>query len=545
VFTNWLTYRIVAEQLHRRLRGWTTGDLYSQDKNELIIDLHRGDESRALHISAHSHSAYIVLRDDFKRAKKNTVALLNGASGNTIASIDIAASDRIIRILFAGGSALLITMYATKANVFYIDEHGESILSFKKTDSLPDVAALEFDDAIDVPDSPEIEEALRRNASLKSLRPWLAGTLEQEILRRAAQVENASTGIPEPLTSSIAAALDECCEPPWYVYSRHGIPQCFSLVRIETAWDDEKQFSDIFEALFYFVKERDRTKRLASLKMNILRAIEREIGHAKRALAKAAPESTLTEQAALYEKYGNLLMMNLERQPTQPGSITLPDAFTDMRLVVTIPLDRKYSLLENAQRYFEKARNTRASIEYVAERKTQMQRKLERMVRTRLHFSPIDNYHTLRDTMAEQHDLMDELGLTGKGEKARVFPFRRFIVAGGFEVWAGKNSENNDLLTVKNSKPNDIWFHARGVGGSHVVIKVDSAPGKPNKDTIREAAAIAAYYSKYRNAKSVPVAYTEKKYVRKPKGVPAGTVTLEREKVIMVQPGLPQGAEEE
>ncbi|HEX9828963.1 MAG TPA: NFACT RNA binding domain-containing protein, partial [Bacteroidota bacterium] len=89
-------------------------------------------------------------------------------------------------------------------------------------------------------------------------------------------------------------------------------------------------------------------------------------------------------------------------------------------------------------------------------------------------------------------------------------------------------------------KADDLWFHARGASGSHVVLKVGTANGNPSKLAIQQAAGIAAYFSKMKNAKLVPVAMTERKYVRKPKGVPAGTVTLEREKTIFAEPKLPE-----
>ncbi len=123
-------------------------------------------------------------------------------------------------------------------------------------------------------------------------------------------------------------------------------------------------------------------------------------------------------------------------------------------------------------------------------------------------------------------------------------PFRLFTVSDGFEVWVGKSSQNNDLLTMHYAKPNDLWFHVRGAGGSHTVLKVPGGT-EPSKRAILEAASIAAYYSKMRKAGSVPVAYCERKYVRKPKGVKEGTVTLEREKVVFVKPGLPNSVQPE
>jgi len=89
---------------------------------------------------------------------------------------------------------------------------------------------------------------------------------------------------------------------------------------------------------------------------------------------------------------------------------------------------------------------------------------------------------------------------------------------------------------------NDLWFHARGASGSHVVLRVGTGVGDPSKEAKEAAAAIAAYYSKQRNAKYVPVAMTERKYVRKPKGSPPGTVAIDREKVMVVTPKLPEGA---
>lgn len=124
-------------------------------------------------------------------------------------------------------------------------------------------------------------------------------------------------------------------------------------------------------------------------------------------------------------------------------------------------------------------------------------------------------------------------------ESKEELPFRVFRVAGDFEVWTGKSSANNDLLTMKYAKPNDLWFHARGASGSHVVLKTGGSKDTVPKEAILQAASIAAYYSKMKTSKLVPVAMTDRKYVRKRKGDPPGTVILSREKVIMVEPKLP------
>jgi predicted ribosome quality control (RQC) complex YloA/Tae2 family protein len=127
-----------------------------------------------------------------------------------------------------------------------------------------------------------------------------------------------------------------------------------------------------------------------------------------------------------------------------------------------------------------------------------------------------------------------------EGDKA-LNMFRIFKLDSGFEVWVGKNSEANDLLTFKYSNQYDLWFHVRGSSGSHTVLKLpdkDSTP--PPKEIIKTAASIAAFYSKSKNAKNIPVAYTSTKNVQKYRGAKSGSVVIKGEKVVKVNPELPE-----
>jgi predicted ribosome quality control (RQC) complex YloA/Tae2 family protein len=105
-------------------------------------------------------------------------------------------------------------------------------------------------------------------------------------------------------------------------------------------------------------------------------------------------------------------------------------------------------------------------------------------------------------------------------------------------VLAGRSDADNDILSIKLAAPNDWWFHVRGTPGSHVVLK--ARPGRePDRGTLRQAAAIAAYHSKAKNAGVVPVACTQARYVTKPRGAKPGTVQIRKETIIKVRPGVP------
>jgi predicted ribosome quality control (RQC) complex YloA/Tae2 family protein len=117
--------------------------------------------------------------------------------------------------------------------------------------------------------------------------------------------------------------------------------------------------------------------------------------------------------------------------------------------------------------------------------------------------------------------------------------FRVFKLTYGFEVWVGKDSSANDLLTMKYSGQNDLWFHISGSPGSHTVLKLPENYDIIPKEHIRTAASIAAYYSKAKNAGNVTVSYTEAKNVQKYKGAKSGSVIIKNEKSVKVKPGLP------
>jgi len=125
-------------------------------------------------------------------------------------------------------------------------------------------------------------------------------------------------------------------------------------------------------------------------------------------------------------------------------------------------------------------------------------------------------------------------------DEGERLPYRVFPIGEKYEAWVGKSSSDNDVLTFKYAGPHDYWMHVRGSPGSHVVLKSRSGGAfDPPKEVLRAAAKIAAWYSKMKKAGMVPVAYCERKYVKKPKNAPPGTVTLQREEVIFVEPGLP------
>ncbi len=116
---------------------------------------------------------------------------------------------------------------------------------------------------------------------------------------------------------------------------------------------------------------------------------------------------------------------------------------------------------------------------------------------------------------------------------------REYLLPGGWKALAGGTDRENERLSLRLASPEDLWFHVRGLPGSHVLLR--GPPGaEPDRDTLKRAAAIAAYHSKARHGGVVAVSCTLARYVTKAHGAKPGTVQIRKEIVLKVRPGLPE-----
>ena len=129
----------------------------------------------------------------------------------------------------------------------------------------------------------------------------------------------------------------------------------------------------------------------------------------------------------------------------------------------------------------------------------------------------------------------------GRGRSEAAEPFRRIALPGGMEALVGRNGRSNAHLTTRVARPHDLWLHARGVPGSHVIIRRATRATEVPRAAVEAAARIAAHYSDARTQTLAPVIVTERKYVRPIKGGAPGLVRIDRETVMDVEPGLPGG----
>jgi predicted ribosome quality control (RQC) complex YloA/Tae2 family protein len=243
-------------------------------------------------------------------------------------------------------------------------------------------------------------------------------------------------------------------------------------------------------------------------------------------------------RAGDFRRTGELLLSRMAQIPRGLSEIELPDVESGGAPRV-VRLDPRLSPAKNAEAYFKKARKLEKKRELLPRRMAELAEQEDRL-RRRLEDVEAGRIETSEDTSAPPGGRR-----AAKREKwpVGVSP-RRFTSSDGWTMYVGKNNKDNEYITFTYAKPNDFWFHAHGVPGSHVVLRREGRKANPSKRCIEETAAAAAYFSKGRTSNTVAVVYTEKRYVRKPRKGKAGTALYSHEQTVMVAPKLPKEEDE-
>ncbi|MEO0857129.1 MAG: NFACT family protein, partial [Bacteroidota bacterium] len=291
-------------------------------------------------------------------------------------------------------------------------------------------------------------------------------------------------------------------------------------------------FDTLDRALRVYVRRRLGQRRFRTLFDPVEKALVAAYERRARSAEAMLDELATPSRADRHEAFGHLLMAQATHLAPGHEEIVLPDLLTD-GAPVTIPLDPARTGIENAQRYYDRARRTRQARAHAEERWQRVQDEAEEaaslLADLRSQERVVDLERFLKD---RKTDLEPFTGREAVGEER--LPYRRFPLPGGYEAWVGKNAKSNAELTTRHARPFDLWLHARGVPGSHVVVRVRGRDDRPGAPVIEAAAALAAQYSDARGGSLVPVIVTEKKYVRPIKGGGPGLVRVDREEVVMV-----------
>ena len=545
---NYYTLRALVREWHADLEGTTVRDIYSQTKNELTVVLSGTDQDWMVRGSVQRPFLYLFRRPGYHKARRNVATLFEGARGRTVRDISIAERDRLVSIELAGGGCLLWQLFGARANAFHVAPDGTIVNAFQRHDELVGTKApdpypapmpntfAEFEDRWK-PNRNKTRQAVQSAVSL------FGGDLARETLHRA----GVTTDAPADCTAAERRALFEASmalrealqDPAPVLYGAGQFPDAFSLIPLRHREDEPaERFDTVDAAVADFVRRTLAEQHFHRLYDPLEEALESAAEHERRSAERMVEELQSESRAGRYERWGHLLMAQQDQVPDGAEEVELPDLFED-GAPVPIPVDPAKSPVENAEHYYDRARRTRRSREEAEARLDATLERADRAEALLAELRAVDTLDGIKQFRAEREEAVAPF-VERPDADVDTFPFRRFDLGGGFEVWVGKNARQNHDLTFHASQPYDLWLHARGVPGAHAVLHRPNRDAEPGQRRRYAAAAIAAHYSKAAGSDVAPVMVTERKYVTSPKGADPGVVRVQREEVLMVEPGVPE-----
>lgn len=314
-----------------------------------------------------------------------------------------------------------------------------------------------------------------------------------------------------------------------HLYLKAGVPATFAPFPLTCLEGLEGVRVTMSEAVERVLDARARASRFSERRGRLLARLDAQLSRKRSALEQVRQDLGASEELDRLREAGQVLLVYAHQVPAGARSVELPGH--DGR-TLHIPLDPHRTAVENAQALFRRYAKLRASLKTLPARASALEQEVGQLEALRV----------LVETAQMEEDLLAvEAELTGAeprpGRALAAAQPRRFFID-GFAVLVGRSNRDNDRVTFRLSSPDDLWFHARGIPGAHVILRTGGQPA--SEDTVRRVAAVAAYYSAGRGSGAVEVDYTQRRNVSKPPGSPPGRVVYRGERTVRVAPAPPQ-----
>ncbi len=567
-----VTIANVVSELKKELTGGRVYKIAQPEEDELLLTIKTNDGQRRLFISAGASLPLIYLTENNKpspaTAPNFCMLLRKHLQNGRIVGVSQPGLERIVRIdvehLDEMGDlcrkTLIVEIMGKHSNIIFCDSEDRIIDSIKRVSAavssvrevLPgkpyfvaetqdklDALTTDYDTFYQTVSSKPQPLFKAVYGSFTGISPILA----QELCYRAGlDGETATAAFGEADYYKLYLEFEKLVETikeenfaPCIAYDGKK-PVEFAAVSL-TLYEGEQSLAacQSMSALLetYYAEKNALTRihqKSADLRRIVQNALERNVKKYDLQLRQMQD----TEKREKYRIYGELL--NTYGYSAKPGdkSIEVINYYTNEPM--TIPLDETLSAIENAKKYFEKYNKMKRTYEALTELTQEVKAEIDHLesVSAALDIAMqeddlveikeelIESGYIRRRDFGQKNKSGSKKGNVNKKPKITSKPFH-YISSDGFHIYVGKNNFQNDELTFQFATGNDWWFHAKGMPGSHVIVKSEGVEELPDR-TFEEAARLAAFYSKGRGADKVEIDYIQKKHVKKPNGGKPGFV---------------------
>ena len=530
----------MVEELRRELVNGRIQKINQPFEQELVLQIRSNRQSHRLLLSAHPVFGRIQLtQTTFENpAQPSTfiMVLRKYLQGALIESIEQVENDRIVEMTVSNKNeigdhiqaTLIIEIMGKHSNILLVDKSSHKILEVIKHVGFSQNSYRTL-----LPGSTYIAPP-----STESLNPF---TIKDEKLFEILQTQETTAknlqSLFQGLGRDTANELEKILVSDKLATFRNFFNQETKPCLTETSFspvpfanqvgEPFANLSDLLDTYYKDKAERDRVKQQAS---ELIRRVENELQKNRHKLKKQEKELLATDNAEEFRQKGELLTTFLHQVPNDQDQVILDNYYTN--LPITIALDKALTPNQNAQRYFKRYQKLKEAVKYLTDL-------IEETKATILYLESVEtvlNQAGLEE-IAEIREELIQTGFIRRRQREKIQkrkkPEQYLASDGKTIIYVGRNNLQNEELTFKMARKEELWFHAKDIPGSHVVI---SGNLDPSDEVKTDAAELAAYFSQGRLSNLVQVDMIEVKKLNKPTGGKPGFVTYTGQKTLRVTP---------
>lgn len=535
-FLHHLTKELQDELLYGRIQK-----VNQPFEHELVLTIRNNRKNYKLLLSAHPVFGRVqITKTDFQNPQTpNTFTMImrKYLQGAVIESLEQIDNDRILEIAFSNKNeigdnvkvTLVVEIMGKHSNIILIDKAESKII-----ESIKHIGFSQNSYRTILPGSTYIappktdaknpftvsDEKLFEILQTEDLAPRHLQKLFQGLGRDTA--ENLSAQLSDDKIKQFRAFIARDVQP-------NMTDKSFAAVLFDNS-NKEKTFDSLSELLDVFYQDKAERDRVNQQSSDLIHRVQTELDKNIKKLKKQEKELQATENAEEFRQKGELLTTYLSMVPNNQDQVELDNYYTNEK--ITIALDKSLTPNQNAQRYFKKYQKLKEAVKHLTGLIEETKHTIAYLesVETSLSHASISDIADIREELVETGFVKRR---TKDKRHKRKKPEQYLASDGKTIIMVGRNNLQNDELTFKMAKKGELWFHAKDIPGSHVLIKDNL---NPSDEVKTDAAELAAYYSKARLSNLIQVDMIEAKKLNKPTGAKPGFVTYTGQKTLRVTP---------
>lgn len=549
--------RAVTEELKNTLKLGRISKIYQPTETEVVFTVRSQGKNHSLLLSIHpSYARFHITNDTYtnpKEAPMFCMMLRKHLSGAILESIEQKGMERIITFTLRARNEigdqseklLIFELMGKHSNVILVDKEKGQILDSMKHISFSQNrhrTVLPGQPYVQPPEQNKLNPLTIQSQDLIKRLDFNAGKMEMQFVQH---LQGFSPFVGKELMNRIKLGdihvyedkfleiqnqlLENDYEPTIYRNNKED----FHVIPLSSFEGEQESFENVNRMLdaFYSGKaERDRVKQQSR---DLYRFIQNEKKKNERKWKKHKETLKKAENANEYQRTGELLTAHLHLVSLGDKEVKVIDYYDPEQRERTITLQPNKTPSENAQHYFkmyQKLKTSKQVVEQEIEKTKEEITYLDQLLQ-QLDVAGEEDIEEIREELREEGYLKKQRKGKKKNKITKPIP-EIYTASDGTEILVGKNNKQNEYLTMKLARRNEIWLHTKDIPGSHVIIRSED----PSEQTLEEAAIIAAYFSKSQNSSTVPVDYTKVRHVKKPNGAKPGFVIYDNQKTVFVTP---------